>query len=251
MPRNALVCQVVLHTNEAFTKGQGILGGNPGSRASFRIKRDTDAAKRFAGGAAPVALDDLAGDEEPVVFKGAPVDAGPADVWEWTSPSTGGYGDPLRRDPDAVLVDVVAQRLDAATAQRAYGVVVRDGTVDPDATLACRAALLRARLGGREPGAEVPAPEGARPVGDLLHILDGRWWCNGRDLGPAVESYRAHTLVRETPARSIAPEFDALDVELADQIVLREYLCPVTGYRIDAELARAGEPVLQDMRIHV
>jgi N-methylhydantoinase B len=249
MPRNALVCQVVLHTNEAFTKGQGILGGNPGSRASFRIKRDTDAAQRFAAGEAPVALDDLAGDEESVVFKGAPVEAGAADVWEWTSPSTGGYGDPLRRDPDAVLADVAARRLDVASAQRAYGVVVRDGAVDADATLACRAALLRERLGGSEPGADVPPPEGARPVGDMLHVVDRRWWCNGRDLGPTAESYRAHTVMRETPARAIAPEFDALDVELADQIVLREYLCPVTGYRIDAELARAGEPVLHDIRL--
>jgi acetone carboxylase gamma subunit len=32
-------------------------------------------------------------------------------------------------------------------------------------------------------------------------------------------------------------------------MVLREYLCPVTGYRIDAELARAGEPVLHDIHL--
>ena len=37
--------------------------------------------------------------------------------------------------------------------------------------------------------------------------------------------------------------------EMADQIVFREYLCPVTGYRIDAELARAGEPLLHDIRL--
>jgi N-methylhydantoinase B len=53
--------------------------------------------------------------------------------------------------------------------------------------------------------------------------------------------------MRETPVRKIAPEFDAYDIEMADQIVLREYLCPVTGYRIDAELARAGEPLLHDI----
>jgi N-methylhydantoinase B len=47
----------------------------------------------------------------------------------------------------------------------------------------------------------------------------------------------------------IAPEFDAHDTEMADQIVFREYLCPVTGYRIDAELARAGEPLLHDIRL--
>jgi N-methylhydantoinase B len=247
MSRNALVFQIVLHTNEAFTKGQGVLGGNPGSRASFRVKRGTDAAARFAGGDVPVALDGLAGDEEAVVFKGAPVDVGAADVWEWTSPSTGGYGDPLRREPDAVLADVRALRLDIAAAERVYGVVVHDGAVDRDATFARREALLRERLGGKQPGPSVDPPGDARSVGDLLHVVDGRWWCNGVDLGPVNGSYRERCLLRETAARSIAPEFDADDTEMADQIVLREYLCPVTGYRVDAELARAGEPLLQDI----
>jgi N-methylhydantoinase B len=34
---------------------------------------------------------------------------------------------------------------------------------------------------------------------------------------------------------------------MADQIVFREFICPVTGYRIDTELARAGEPPLVDI----
>lgn len=249
MPRNALVYQVVLHTNEAFTKGQGVLGGNPGSRASFRIKRETDAPQRLAGGGVPVALDDLAGEEELVVFKGAPVQAGAADVWEWTSPTAAGFGDPLRREHEAVLADVLALRLHAEVAERVYGVVIRAGAVDVAATQECRREALTARLDGVEPDAEVTPPAGARAVGGVLHVLDGRWWCNDCDLGPVSENYRDRCVLRERPARSIAPEFDAHDVEMADQMVLREYLCPATGYRIDAELARAGEPLLQDLRL--
>jgi N-methylhydantoinase B len=244
MTRNALVCQVVLHTNEAFTKGQGVLGGNPGSRASFRVRRHTGAATRFAAGELPVALDDFSGDDEAVVFKGAPVTIGAEDVWEWTSPTTGGYGDPLRRDPALVLAE-----LDPATAERVYGVIVRDGGVDDAATAEHRRALLAERLGGQAPAAEVEPPADAQRVGDLLHIVDGRWWCNGTDLGPITESYRPAALLRETPLRLIAPEFEAQDVEIADQMVLREYLCPVTGFRIDAEIARGGEPLLSDMRL--
>jgi hypothetical protein len=30
-------------------------------------------------------------------------------------------------------------------------------------------------------------------------------------------------------------------------MVFREFLCPVTGYRIDTELARADQPPLQDI----
>jgi N-methylhydantoinase B len=247
--RNAYVCQIPIHANEAFAKGQGVLGGNPGSRASFRVKRGTDVHEQFADGKVPTRIDDVTGDEDAIVFKGAPVDAGSADVWEWTSPTTGGWGDPLRRDPEAVLADVSSSRLDPETAERVYGVVLGGGAVDSAATQARRAELLRERLGGAEPEPEVASPAGARPVGDLLHVVDGRWWSNGHDLGPVGENYREHCVVRETPARSIAPEFEATDVELADQFVLREYLCPATGYRLDAEIARAAEPIFQDIRL--
>ena len=69
------------------------------------------------------------------------------------------------------------------------------------------------------------------------------------DLGAVASNYRERCPVRETPVRKIAPEFDAHDIEMADQIVLREYLCPMTGYRIDAELARPSEPLLHDISL--
>jgi hypothetical protein len=37
----------------------------------------------------------------------------------------------------------------------------------------------------------------------------------------------------------------------ADRIVFREYLCPVTGYRIDTEIAKTGQPPLHDIVVHV
>jgi N-methylhydantoinase B len=246
---DALGAQIPIHTNEAFTKGQGVLGGNPGSRASFRVKHGTDLAQRLAAAEVPTTLDALGGDEQPAVFKGAPVDVGPGDVWEWTSPTAAGHGDPLRREPAAVLADVAAQRLDAADAQRVYGVVLARDRVDDSATRTWREALRRERLGGSTPGNEVAPPPGARPVGDVLRVVGGRWWCNGADLGPVTANYRERCALRETPARKIAPEFDAADVEMADMMVLREYLCPVTGYRIDAEIARVGEPLLHDLRL--
>ena len=53
----------------------------------------------------------------------------------------GGYGDPLLRDPEAVLADVLDGLVSAATARRDYGVVITaDGTVDAAATTALRGA---------------------------------------------------------------------------------------------------------------
>jgi N-methylhydantoinase B len=248
-PRNALAFQVVLYSNESFTKGQGLFGGNPESRASLRLRRNTDVATKLGAGDVPVSIDDLEGDEEPAGFKSIPLAMGPTDVWEWTSPTTGGYGDPLRREPERVLADIDRAGLTAEAAERVYCVVIRDGDVDEQATAATRRARRRQRLHGTEPGEPLEPPPGARRVGDILYAIDGRWWCNGADLGPLGGNYRERCVVRETPARVISREFDAHDVEMADKIVFREYLCPVTGYRIDAELARAGDPLLHDVAI--
>jgi N-methylhydantoinase B len=59
----------------------------------------------------------------------------------WTS-GGGGYGNPLERDPAAVSADVRSGLLSASAAKRDYGVVMRDGTVDPQATAALRAGRM-------------------------------------------------------------------------------------------------------------
>ncbi len=239
---------IQVHGNESFAKAGGLFGGNPGSRASFRVKAGTDLEDRLAGGEMPQDFDSLAGDEDPVIFKGAPVDTQPGHVWEWSSPTTPGYGDPLMRDPDAVRRDVAGGALAAGTAERVYGVVLGDDlSVDTEATASRRADSLRARLGGDEPREPVTPPSHALQVGELLHLVDGRWWCNGADLGGADESYKRRTVTRERPLREIGPEWEAQDVEMADKMVLREYLCPVTGYRIDTEIVRAGADSLHDI----
>ncbi len=55
-------------------------------------------------------------------------------------PAGGGYGDPLARDPDLVLDDVLDGFISADTALRDYKVVIRDGAIDRPATEALRAA---------------------------------------------------------------------------------------------------------------
>lgn len=58
------------------------------------------------------------------------------------TPGGGGYGDPLERDPQAVLDDVRERRISADAARSVYGVVISDGVVD-------EAATSGARTGGR------------------------------------------------------------------------------------------------------
>jgi N-methylhydantoinase B len=240
--------QVALALGDSFTKGAGPFGSNPGTVAPFTAKSGTDVLERLAAGDVPGGLDELTGEQRAVEAKVAPFDVGEDDVWEFISPTAGGFGDPLRRDPEAVLADVELDLLDAAHTERVYGVVLVDGAVDVAATEQARRAARTERL-GREAGDEVSAPAGAQRVGDLLHVVDGRWWCNGADLGALTDNYKDGTVVREVLAREIAPEFAVPEYAhgMADRVVFREFLCPVTGYRIDTELARVEDPPLHDI----
>ena len=69
----------------------------------------------------------------------------------------GGSGDPLTRDPALVLRDLRLEKISAAHAESVYGVVVRDGVVDVEAT--------RARRAERKPVGAVPGNGGSfRPT---------------------------------------------------------------------------------------
>jgi N-methylhydantoinase B len=247
MVRGVTQAAMVVHQNENVPRGAGLFGGNPGSLATCRLKSQTDAIDQFAQGRLPRTIDEATGEETILEFKGGPAAVANGDIYEWVSPAAAGYGDPLLRDTGAVLADFGARMISVEAALRVYGVVIDDGTVDEDATRARRAALRGERLGGATPGELVEPPEGARRIGDLLAIVDGRWWCNGADLGSVGENYKDRAVVRDVPVRQIADEFDVPNHEIADQWIHREFICPVTGYRIDSELVMVGEASLHDL----
>jgi N-methylhydantoinase B/oxoprolinase/acetone carboxylase alpha subunit len=68
----------------------------------------------------------------------------PGDVMHHRMAGGGGHGDPLERDPLAVVRDVVDDKVSVAAARDVYGVVVgRDGGLDLTATEALRRSAVR------------------------------------------------------------------------------------------------------------
>lgn len=59
---------------------------------------------------------------------------GKDDTVTFMTPGGGGYGDPFRRDPSAVLDDVRSGYVSLESAQTDYGVVMRNGSIDEEAT---------------------------------------------------------------------------------------------------------------------
>jgi N-methylhydantoinase B len=75
------------------------------------------------------------------------------DLFHHVMAGGGGYGDPLERNPEFVLNDVVEERVTRAHAAAAYGVVIADGQgacVNQTATAALRARLRDARSSARQ-----------------------------------------------------------------------------------------------------
>jgi N-methylhydantoinase B len=236
---------------EAFPKGGGVFGSSPGSRSRVTVVHHNDIAEQLAGGHVPASTSEVEGERVELPWKTNNHPVADGDLVEGVFPSIPGFGDPLRREPADVLRDVEAKMLDFATAARAYGVLITDDGVDRAGTTERRRVARRERLGGKEPGELLSPPAGARRVGELLYVVNRRWWCNGADLGPVEDSYKRRAIVRESPIRMLGPEFETPFAQVADRIALREFICPVTGYRIDAETVLFGQESLDDIRLQL
>ena len=79
----------------------------------------------------------------------------PGDIIRITAAGGGGWGPPRERDPRAVMADVRGGFVTVEGAARDYGVVIRDGMIDEDATAERRRAMAAAagnEFFGHSPG---------------------------------------------------------------------------------------------------
>lgn len=236
-------------TGESFPGGAGVMGSAPGGRAHVAIVRNSNIAAQLQSSKVETRTEDMGGERRELPWKTVSYPLQEGDIIEGLFPTIAGYGDPLRREPEAVKADVDARMLQPDAALRVYGVMLSGSEIDWDATHAERLRVRRERLGGKQPSDPVAAPADARLMGELLYIVADRWWCNGADLGPVSANYKDAAVKRETPISRIGEEFTTPFQDVADQVVFREFLCPVTGYRIDTEIALLTQAPLHDIWI--
>jgi N-methylhydantoinase B len=246
--------QATSHMNESFSKSQGQWGGDPGSRAFFRIHRGVDLPGRLARSDIATSSAEIGGETRLIRFKGAAEPLGPTDVVEWASPTTAGWGDPLARLPEAVQADVASGDYARADAERVYGVrFTRDGGLDRSATEGTRRRMRAERMGSepkREPASRCGKVAGLA-AGDQLVLHKGRWACRcGEYIAAQGDNYKSGARFTEQPIRTLAPEFETDDPDMADLVVFRQWLCPGCGVRLDTEIARPADPWLHDVDIH-
>ena len=71
----------------------------------------------------------------------------PGDTVSFQPPGGGGYGSPLERDPERVLVDVTLGKINFKRARECYGVIIDNLTNDVDrtATKKLREQIIKSR----------------------------------------------------------------------------------------------------------
>jgi len=256
-PWRARHFEFALATNESFTRANGMLGGNPGTRGWTRIINGTTIQDCFHAGAMPQGIDGLGGAEVMVSPKATGLPVVENAVFEWSGSTTSGFGDPLSRDPAACLADVHAGLFEPSAIEAVYGVVLRNSlderrthTVDVVSTKTKRLRMRSERL-GRAACAEPQPPRGAVCCGDALAHCDGRWVCGNcaHDLGPMNSNYKSETHVRRDAIQSFGPALEPSQAQIANQMEFRMFLCSNCGVRFDTEIARREDPMLHDIRI--
>jgi N-methylhydantoinase B len=245
-----------VYIDESFPKVVGPFGGNPGTVGHFRLKHGTDVLTSLKAGTVPTDFAAIDGTSAVIEAKGPMLVVGADGVWEWTGANAAGFGDPLARTPGEVAADVACGALPTESTERVYGVVLTDGRPDEAATEAIRARRLAERLAAATPAGPVTTlPEGSelRMLGGGLAIADHGGVpsfvsVSGRAvLGPVTKGYKQGCAVLDRPVRELGPEFATDEHRAGHSIVYREYLCPVTGYRLESEILRQGDEPVQDI----
>lgn len=240
------VTQTVFAPNSAVV-ADGFAGGLPGGGSGHRVLRQTDVASALRNGDVPTHERlDFSGDEllginqQSVTIRKNDV------LVQWIA-GGGGFGDPLLRDPEAVLSDVIDGYVTPTVAREVYGVILRPDSsggenIDTPATDRERRQIRGLRVSGTgEKPIELKAvgDRCAREVAAPKRDETG-WYCppSGARLGDADDWRDAAVCVR-TPAAQRLGELGVRARERisdSERILIEELFSPECGTLLSARV---------------
>ena len=222
----------------------GLFGGLPGCNVSYRTLRGANL------GDLPDSLESLTAEQTSEQSFGH-IDLQEGDVEYVRFMGGGGYGDPIDREPEAVVQDVDLGLVGEGAARDIYGVIVAGGSHDEGATRARRREIRSERLGrdvGEEHDARHEIPPSGMPLSEYLQrSSDGSTqctWC-GETVAPAGEDWKEHAHLLRVPISAAGPQRPSGDGG-DDEFTLIEALCPSCGTMLDTDLARGEDGPLHD-----
>ena len=187
---------VLASAGKAVAQNNGLSGGYPGNTGIEILARGTDLGAMLSAGTMPADLAAVGGQQE-LGQNYSQTYLAPGEVLYMHWQGGGGYGDPLRRDPEAVAADLREGKVTPASAAGIYGVVAgAGGVIDQDAT---RQARDRLRGQRRERATRGPARH-RRAGRHLGGPPAGRQPGRGDRRGPPGRGLRALRAAARRPA---------------------------------------------------
>jgi N-methylhydantoinase B len=256
--RTTSITQDTLSSGNAIPTSAGMMGGYPATTNAYKYKRGTDIGKRLAASAMPADIADVNGQEVTLQLRQENFLQQPGDVYAVVWAAAGGFGDPLERDAEKVREDVIDNRSVSPTAARdIYGVVIaRDGRIDAEATRRVRSQRREANRKTDSPVTRLTGKVSLR-ITDNLEVRSekdgphlGCAKC-AADLGPVHHNYKDHCVRRESDMATANPNIGDYSLHIDDRPVFRQFFCPGCGALIENEVARADDPVLQDIELRM
>ncbi|MEF8883975.1 MAG: hydantoinase B/oxoprolinase family protein [Haloarculaceae archaeon] len=223
----------------------GVFGGYPGANIEYAKYEDTGV---LSDGAAFPPDDGALPDPEYVQWGVNDLDEG--DVFRVQLPGSGGYGDPLERDPGAVRRDVADGKVAPETARSVYGVPVTDDGEPAGSAEEVRERRYAERLEAVDvPEASVDAgetePTGYRfgPRVAVEADADGTAYAVCENCGRVIDRAEGHW--KTSVGVVERPVSDAgVHNHGPEGYHLREFVCPDCGTLLDTEIAKASDPPL-------
>ncbi len=229
----------------SFPAGSGLFGGYPGCNSDYIQFRQSNASEF------PYNLASTRGKKEDHICYGT-TDIVGDDIMYMRGVGGGGYGDPLDRDPELVLNDVLLGLVTDGPARDIYGVVIdyHNKKVDVEATYRQRLTLRKNRLGGRRPKVDTTKradiPSTGMRVNEYLQVSGlGEeafmqcTWC-GEKICPASVNWKDNVVTRKVSVTEGGP------LRRESQFSMFQFFCPSCATLLDLDVVFDDDPPLHD-----
>ena len=250
--------------------GHSIFGGYPPDLQQNKYVLNSNIPQWFKESKSPTTFEELDLLEGNIIFPSSnfyaiPVKQYDLILFRWGA--GGGYGDPLDRDPEAVLRDLNVNAISLSTAERVYGVVLRkdEMAIDLEATQRRREWIRKERLALRKGEfqkinpteikrkmmrfheyLEMVEKHSGRKV--MVCVKCGNQFCS------ATENYKQFSIYRENDLAGVGGRFLASGEK--PFVTYQEFICPGCGTLLEVdvlckELEDEKSKVIWDMQINV
>jgi N-methylhydantoinase B len=220
----------------------GLFGGLPGSHVAYHLFRNA-AAKELPHDFSSTEREGTSREDQ----EWGDFAIGNNDVMFLRQIGSGGYGDPLERDPNLVLQDVLGGSVSREAAEQVYGVLtdLERARVDESGTAALRARLRSERLGGRAPTrtrADVPGT--GKRLCEYLQVNGDQVQCTycGDHLAAASQQWKDVVPMRKLPTSAAGPYRSSG----GEPYYLAQYYCPSCATVLDTDVLYGDDTPIYD-----